>query len=82
MTLVIGPGYKVKGGGKTVSITCSEDCLASNKDVGNFGGAVAEESRSCIVIKPATKTVSVLIGFQSGGIRENFTVIRSGDTTQ
>lgn len=79
MTLVISPGYKVKVGGRIVSITGSEDCSVSNNDVVNLGGAASAESRSCIVIKPTTQKVAVLIGSPDGPLHENWTVVRSGN---
>jgi len=79
ITLLISPGYKVKVGGERVPISGSEDCLVGDRDVVNLGRAAAEETRSCIVIKPTTKTVSVLIGFPKGAIREKWGVVRSGD---
>jgi cyanophycinase-like exopeptidase len=62
-----------------ILLSGSEDCLVGDRDVVNLGGVAAEGSRSCIVIKPTTKTVPVLIGLPKGAIRENWGVVRSGD---
>lgn len=81
ITVIISPGYTVKVGGKSVPISGSDECSWVSKNVEILGSNREENSRSCIVIKPETKAVPVLIRFPNDPIQEHWTVLHEGEST-
>jgi hypothetical protein len=80
MTLVIHPGYKMLVDGQAVSVFGSTECPSTENNMEEFFGASPDEgSRSCIVIAPDTKTVSVIAALPEGPSAETWTVERSGN---
>ncbi|KZN20646.1 MULTISPECIES: hypothetical protein [Pseudomonas] len=80
MNLVIHSGYKMLVGGQAVSVFGMNDCPPADKNMkAIFGASPDEGSRSCIVIAPKTKTVSVIVSFPEGPSAETWTVEWSGN---
>lgn len=78
MTLVIHSDYKMLVGGQQAQVFGSDVCPPADN---LFGSDPDEGTRSCVVITPETKTVSVTVQLSEGPSKESWTVERSGDRT-
>lgn len=83
LTLVFNSGYKMLVDGRQVPIFGKDECPPANTNVMTsiFGPDSDDGKRSCVVIGPDTKTVSVTVGLSDGPTDEIWTVERSGDRT-
>ncbi|WP_147464699.1 hypothetical protein [Pseudomonas cannabina] len=83
MTLVFKSGYKMLVDGQEVPIFGKDECPPANTNVMTsiFGPDPDDGQRTCVVIAPDTKTVSVSVGLSEGPADETWTVERSGGRT-
>ena len=82
MTLVIHSNYKMLVGGQPAQVFGSDVCPPADKFMKVLFGADPDEgTRSCVVITPETKTVSVTVLLPEGPSKESWTIERSGDRT-
>lgn len=83
MTLVFHSGYKMVVDGREAPIFGKDECPPANTNfmTSIFGADSEDGTRSCVVIAPDTKTVSVTVGLPDGPTDEVWTVERSGDRT-
>lgn len=83
MTLVFNSGYKILVDGREVPLFGKDECPPANTNAMTsiFGPDSEDGKRSCVVIAPDTKTVSVTVGLSDGPTDEILTVERSGDRT-
>lgn len=83
ITVVIHSGYKMVVNGRAAPIFGKDQCPPANSDFMTeiFGSDPDAGQRSCIVIAPDTKTVSVTVGMPDGPTAEIWNVERTGDRT-
>jgi len=80
--IVLHAGYKVQVDGKPVPIFGNDQCPSANKLIKVlFGPEPDEGQRSCLVVAPETKTVSVLVGSGDNPVHETWVVERECDMT-
>jgi hypothetical protein len=84
VALVFQSGYQVMVGGKSVPIFGTEACTSAvgfKRAMIGHAPEPIEGERTCVVIRPDTKSVNVLVGFGSSSQMETWVVERRGEKT-